>query len=57
MSPELEKLIEATRGIVMTPAQLAAQRRSFAFGNCNIENPLITRELIERVDREMSDKD
>jgi hypothetical protein len=55
MSPELQRLIDATRGVKMTPEQEAEQRRSFAFGNCNIENPLVTRELIERVDREMQD--
>lgn len=23
------------------------QRRSFAFGNCNIENPKVTREIVD----------
>lgn len=31
-----------------TPAELRAQRVSFAFGNVAIENPRITRELVER---------
>lgn len=53
MSPGLQKLIDATRGIKMTPEQEAAQRRSFAFGNCNIENPLVTREMIADADRRL----
>lgn len=53
MSPELQKLIEATRHIEMTPEHLAEQRRSFAFGNCNIENPRVTREMIEEADRQI----
>lgn len=31
-----------------TPAELRAQRVSFAFGNVAIENPRITREVVER---------
>ena len=37
----------------MTEAQLTAQRRSFAFGNCAIGNPSVTRELIEAADEAM----
>ena len=29
----LDELIESTRGIIMSPEQLRAQRRSFAYGN------------------------
>jgi hypothetical protein len=47
--PDIAILIEAARHVTMTPADREAQRRSFAFGNCAIENPLITRELVERV--------
>lgn len=50
MSPELQKLIEATRHIVMTPEQLAEQRRSFAYGNTHIENDRITREMVAEQD-------
>jgi hypothetical protein len=34
----------------MTPAQLAEQRRSFAYGNCKIENNRITRKMIAEAD-------
>jgi len=54
MTPELAALIERTRGIVMTPEQEAAQRRSFAYGNCKIENDLITREMVAEADRKLN---
>jgi hypothetical protein len=31
----------------MTPAEKELQRRSFAYGNANIENERVTRETIE----------
>ena len=46
----LDELIESTRGIIMSPEQLRAQRRSFAYGNTAIENPDITRDIVARVD-------
>ena len=46
----LDELIERTRDIVMSPEQLRAQRRSFAYGNTTIANPEVTREIIARVD-------
>ena len=45
--PTLEELIEAARKITMTPEQAEEQRRSFAYGNTHLENPLITREMID----------
>jgi hypothetical protein len=46
----LDELIERSRDIAMSPKQLRAQRRSFAYGNTTIANPDITREIIARVD-------
>jgi len=43
----LESLIEASRPKIMTPAEKELQRRSFAYGNANIENERVTRETIE----------
>lgn len=48
MSTELDKLVAAARLVTMTPQQQEAQRRSFAYGNTNIENSRVTREVIER---------
>lgn len=33
----------------MTPAEREAQRRSFAYGNVAIDNPLVTRALVDEV--------
>lgn len=46
-------LIEAARNIEMTPQQAAEQRRSFAYGNCKIENDLITREMVDAADERL----
>lgn len=54
MSDHLNELIQAARGIKMTPQQEEAQRRSFAFGNTNIENDRITRETVDQAARELA---
>jgi hypothetical protein len=48
MSEELQELLEAARIRTYTAAEKEEHRRSFAFGNTKIENPKITRELIDR---------
>jgi hypothetical protein len=50
MTEELKELVERARLIEMTPAQLGEQRRSFAYGNTNIENERITREMVADLD-------
>jgi hypothetical protein len=49
MQEELSKLIEAARnGPPMDANEKEAQRRSFAYGNTAFENPMITRDMIDR---------
>jgi hypothetical protein len=48
MSDELEKLLEAAKHRGLTADEREEQRRSFAFGNANIENARVTRETIDR---------
>lgn len=56
-SPELARLLEwAAKQPPMTPAQLRAQRISWAYGNCAMENPRITREMVEKLHDEMYGK-
>lgn len=50
---DIQYLIEQTKKIPMTPAQIAEQRRSFAYGNTAIENPKITREMIDEEARKI----
>lgn len=45
---DLAALIERARSIEMTPAEREEQRRSFAYGNANIENPAVTRDVIDK---------
>lgn len=47
MTDKLQKLIEAYRNRQMSDAEKEAQRRSFAFGNANIENVRVTKEMVE----------
>ena len=50
VDPELERLLELARNASpMTPEEREAQRRSFAYGNCAIENPAVTREMVDEV--------
>ncbi|MBX9946826.1 MAG: hypothetical protein K2Y40_22310 [Reyranella sp.] len=46
VTPDLQYLIEQSKGVEMSAADYEAQRRSFAYGNTNIENDLVTREVI-----------
>jgi hypothetical protein len=50
---EIQYLIEQTTKIPMTQAQMTEQRRSFAYGNTAIENPEITREMVEEEARKI----
>ncbi|MGB8521667.1 MAG: hypothetical protein WCD43_01760 [Candidatus Acidiferrales bacterium] len=48
MTKELQELLDAAKKIVMSPEEKEEQRRSFAFGNANIENPRVTRETVNK---------
>jgi hypothetical protein len=48
MPPELQRLIDASRVREFPAEEREAQRRSFAYGNTNIENPRITRNTVDR---------
>jgi hypothetical protein len=46
MKEELDELLEWARNYSMTEEDKAEQAVSFAYGNCAIENALITREMV-----------
>lgn len=48
MSDQLKELIELAKRVSMTTDEREQQRRSFAYGNTNIENPLVTRATVEQ---------
>jgi hypothetical protein len=55
MSDELEKLLEAARYRPLTASEQEEQRRSFAFGNANIENERVTRETVDQQAEELKE--
>lgn len=46
---DLRSLIERARRVQMTPDEIERQRRSFAYGNVAIENPRVTREIVNSI--------
>lgn len=53
MSDELEKLLEAARYRPLTQFEQEKQRRSFAYGNANIENSQVTRDTVDQQAEEL----
>ena len=47
MSNELAELLAKTKHIEFSATEKEAQRRSFAFGNTQMENSRITREMVD----------
>ena len=48
MSKELEQLLESAKLHTFSASDKEEHRRSFAYGNTNIENSRITRQMIDR---------
>jgi hypothetical protein len=48
VSESLKKLIEMSRNVSLSPTQKEEQRRSFAYGNANIENGRVTKETVAK---------
>jgi hypothetical protein len=53
---DLQQLMDAAKNVKSTPEQKEEQRRSFAFGNTNIENPRVTRETIDEEAEALKEK-
>ncbi len=53
MSDKLKELLDKAKTVKPSPEDKEEQRRSFAFGNTNIENPRITRETVDREAEEL----
>lgn len=58
-TPDLLFLLEKSKSVEMSASELEQQRRSFAYGNTNIENARVTRRVVdEQADRlKVSPKD
>jgi hypothetical protein len=53
MPTRLEELLDEAKKSVPTAREKEEQRRSFAYGNIAIENPRITREMIDKAAEEL----
>lgn len=53
MTKHLQHLLEAAKKVVLTREEKEQQRRSFAYGNTVIENPGITRAMVDRAAEEI----
>jgi len=54
MGDALNDLLEKAKAIKMTPRQIQEQRVSFAYGNTNIENGRITKQMVEELDAKLT---
>ena len=48
MPTRLQQLLDKARKNPPTPEEKEEQRRSFAYGDTKIENPRITREMVDK---------
>jgi hypothetical protein len=48
VNDKLQELLAAAQSVKSSSEQDEQQRRSFAYGNTNIENPAITRETVDK---------
>ena len=48
MPTKLQELLDQAKNAVPTQQEKEEQRRSFAYGNTKIENPRITREMVDQ---------
>jgi hypothetical protein len=48
MTDRLQELLDHAKRAVPSAEEKEEQRRSFAYGNTKIENPRITREMVDR---------
>ncbi|MFT0892977.1 hypothetical protein [Pseudochelatococcus sp. G4_1912] len=56
MNEALISLIEAAKKVPQTDSDREKQRRSFAYGNTHFENDMITREMVNRIAKQMAEK-
>ena len=53
MTDKLNELLNKAKSVELSPEQKEEQRRSFAYGNTNIENSRITRETVDQEAEEL----
>ncbi len=53
MAESIQELLAAAKTVKPSTEQNEQQRRSFAYGNTNIENPQITRDTVDKEAEEL----
>ena len=53
MTEKLKELLDKAKTVKLSPEQKEEQRRSFAYGNTNIENSRITRATVDQEAEEL----
>lgn len=48
MTDDLRDMLDRASRVDLTEEQQEEQRRSFAYGNANIENELVTRDIVDQ---------
>jgi len=48
MTNHLSQLLKQAKRVEMSPEEKESQRRSFAFGNANIENSRVTKAMVDQ---------
>ncbi len=56
VTKELREMLDVAKSVEMSSEEKEEQRRSFAFGNANIENPSVTREIVDMEADELNRK-
>jgi len=56
MTDHLQELLQKAQAQEMTAEQREHQRRSFAYGNTKIENPQITKQVIDEAADELASR-
>jgi hypothetical protein len=54
VSNQLTRLLEAAKKHEMSATEQEAQRRSFAYGNANLEDERVTRETVKKAAEDLS---
>ena len=56
-NPVLDELLKKNKDHKMTPEEKRLQRISFAYGNAAIDDPNVTRKMVEEADKELHPED
>lgn len=56
VNERIYELADLVRNVEMTDAEREVQRMNFAYGNCHIENPSVTRQVVREAMRQLKEE-